>query len=337
MLIKRIFIFFLVVLAVVFCSSCLRQKKGFAYFSNKGIKVALVISGPINDSYWNLAAYSGLKRFQSDYKTTIAVVERVGLSEASEVFSVLAEKGYNLIIGHGYEYGFVLKRLAKKYAKTFFCVIGGEIKQDNNLCSFGFKDEQYGYLIGVAAGLNTTTNKVGIVVGKKVPSIERAIIGMRQGLRAVNPKADLVVSYVDSWDNVSKGKEAALAQINTGVDVVTHLADQGGIGVIRAAEDADISAVGAIVDQQDLAPTTVITSGIQDISQLVFLVCQYYKDAILESKVYRFGLRNQVIDLAPSRGNIDPTTETRINRIKEELIQMEIDDEMAKSMKNNRR
>lgn len=324
MFLKKLTIFFILVLFVFSSSSCVRQKKGFKHFNTKDMKVALVVSGPLNDSSWNLAAYSGLKRFQNDYKANISVVEKVNLTDSETVFSRLAENKFDLVIGVGYEYGIVLEKIAKFYPNTFFCILGGEVSQADNLCSFGFKDEQYGYLVGVIAGLNTATNKVGIVVGKKLPAIERTITGMRHGLRTVNPKADLVVSYLNSWNDIIKGKEAGIAQINTGVDVITHLADNGGIGVVKAAEDADISAIGAIIDQYDLAPTTVIISVIQDASQLVYLAGEFYREGNLQPKIYRFGLKNQVIDLAQSRGNIESTIETRINRIKAELAENEI-------------
>lgn len=202
------------------------------------------------------------------------------------------------------------------------------------MCSFNFKDEQYGYLVGAVAGLNTSTNKVGIVVGKKTPSIERTILGMRKGLRAVNPKADLVVSYINTWNDITKGKEAAQTQINTGVDVITHLADISGIGVLKAAEDADISAIGAIKDQHDLAPSTIILSGIQDGSQLVYLASEFYLDGTLEPVNYRFGLVHQVIDLTPSHGNVDPFTENKIEAVKKQLTDLEIAKETSRTSKN---
>lgn len=320
---KKVFALFLLILIIFSVPSCSVQKKGYQFFEKENLKIALVLAGPVNDSSWNSAAYNGLKRFQKDNKVEIAVVEKVSLSDAKKVFSELANRKFDLVIGHGYEYGFILKKLAQMFPEVFFCIIGGEFAQEPNVCSFSFKDEQYGYLVGVAAGLNTSTNKIGIVVGDKIPSIERTILGLRKGLKAVNPKADLVVSYINAWNDIPKGREAALTQINTGVDVITHLADASGIGVIKAAEDADISAIGAVIDQHDLAPTTVITSGIEDASQLVYLACQSYLEETLEPKLYRLGLRNQVIDLTPSYGNIDPTTETRINRIKSELIDLE--------------
>lgn len=321
---KKLVIFSLLIVVILPTISCSKTKKNAYNFNIKDIRVALVLPGPINDSYWNQAAYSGLKRFETDYRAKIAVVEKVNLSDAKEVFTSLADKDFNLILAHGYEYGKLLKKIAKLYPETFFCAIGGEVKQEPNLCSYNFRDEQYGYLVGIIAGLNTSTNKVGIVVGKKLPSIERAIIGMRNGLKSVNPKADLVVSYINTWDDINKGREAAVSQINTGVDIITHLADISGIGVIKAAEDADISAIGAIVDQHDLAPSTVIASGIEDASQLVYLVCEDYVEKILESKIYRYGLKNQVVDITPSYGNIDPTTETRINRIKSKITEQEV-------------
>ena len=321
---SRKFFILLFLSTIVACSfSCGHQKQSYKFLNKKKIKIALVLAGPINDSSWNKAAYKGLKRFQSDHNIDILLVENVSLADAKEVFSELADRKMDLVIGHGYEYGFILKKIARKYPETFFCCIGGEISQEPNLCSFQFKDEQYGYLIGLVAGLNTSTNKVGIVVGKTLPSIEKTIIGMRKGLKSVNPKADLVVSYINTWNDITKGREAGIAQINTGVDVITHLADISGIGVIKAAEEADISAIGAITDQHDLAPSTVITSGIEDGSQLLYLACETYWGKNLEAKVYGFGLKDQVIDLTPGYGNIDPTTETKINRLKDQLADLE--------------
>lgn len=323
MLLKKLPKFFLLCIIVAFSFSCSVQKESYKFLSKKKIKIALVLAGPINDSSWNEAAYKGLKRFQNDHRTDIAVVEKVSLADSKDVFSELADRKFDLIIGHGYEYGFILKKIARKYPETFFCCLGGEISMEPNLCSFKFKDEQYGYLIGLVAGLNTATNKVGIVVGKNVPSVERTITGMRKGLRSVNPKADLIVSYINTWSDIAKGREAGIAQINTGVDVITHLADVSGIGVIKAAEESDISVIGTITDQHDLAPTTVITSGIEDASQLVYLVCENYYEKILEPRTYSFGLKDQVIDLTPAYGNIDPTTETKINRLKDQLANLE--------------
>lgn len=323
---KKFFICFLLLVLIFINNSCAGNKVTYKFIT-KQMKVALVVSGPINDSSWNATAYSGLKRFQHDYGAEIAIVDKVKLSDAKEVFSALAERKFSLIIANGYKFRNVLKSVSRFYPATFFCVIGGEIAEEPNLCSFNFKDEQYGYLLGVVAGLNTSTNKIGIVVGDNMPSIERSIVGMRKGLKFVNPKADLVVSYINTWDDIGKGREAGIAQINTGVDVITHIADQAGIGVIRAAEESDITAIGAIVDQHDLAPSTVITSGIEDGSQLAYLACEYYIGKTLESKIYRFGLKDQIIDITPSYGNIDPTIETKINRIKSSLIDLEITQE----------
>lgn len=332
---KRLAAVAFLLLVVICIPSCSNQSTTYKFFNKKIIKIALVLSGPVNDSSWSTAAYNGLKRFQGDYKADIAVVEKVSLYESKDVFNSLAEKKYDFVIALGYKYGFILKKIARMYPETFFCVVGGEIARAPNLCSFGFNDEQYGYLLGVVSGLNTSTNRVGIVVGGKLPAIERTIAGMRKGLRAVNPKVDLVVSYIDTWGDIAKGRDAALEQINTGVDVITHLADASGIGVLKAAEESDISAIGAIVDQHDLAPGTIITSGIEDASQLVYIACEHYFGKILLPKIYHFGLKHQVVDIAPSYGNIDPTTETKINRVKNELADLEVEQsENSEKLKN---
>ena len=323
MSLKKLITFSFVCLLTIFSSSCGKQEIAYKFTNNKDLRIALVIPGPVNDSSWNYATYTGLKRFQTDYKCNISVIERVNLVDAKEVFLELAKRKFNLILANGYQYGALLKKVAQKYPDVFFIVIGGEAKQNPNLASFKFNDEQYGYLAGIVAGLNTSTNKVGIVVGKRIPTTERTIIGMREGLKSVNPKADLVVSYINSWKDIAKGKEAGIAQINTGIDVITHLADISGIGVIKAAEESDISVIGAITDQYDLAPTAVITSVIQDASQLVYLACENYYEKTIAPKIYSFGLKDQVIELAPSYGNIDPPIETKINRLKDQLADLE--------------
>lgn len=304
-------------------------------FNSKNPKIALVVSGALNDSTWNQSAYEGLKRFKGDHKNiTITVVERVDNDSAQEVLESLAKNKYDLVLAHGYNFSQIAKEVAQKNYSTFYCVIGGSVNAPPNLCSFNFKDDQYGYLLGIVAGLNTATNKVGIVVGKKLPSIERTIIGLRKGLKTVNPKADLVVSYIDTWSDTVKSRQAAINQINTGVDVITHLADTAGVGVIKAAEEADISAIGSIIDQHDIAPTTVIGSVIQDASQLAFLACEKYVEKTLTPLVYRFGLKDQVIDLSPTYGNIDPNTESRINKYKNYLLNIEVKQEEAAILEN---
>lgn len=333
---KKFYIISFLIFIFLASYSCSSVKTSYK-FNIKDTKVALVLPNAVNDSIINQAAYNGLKRFAEDYQGNISVVEKVSLADSKQIIKELAERKFDIIIVLGYEYGFIAKKIAKFYPDTFFCVVEGEVSEEPNLCSFNFKDEQYGYLIGSVAGINTSTNKVGIVVSRKTPAIERTILGMRKGLKAINPKVDLVVSYINSQNDINKGREAGVIQINNGVDVITHLADTSGVGVIKAAEDADISVIGAIVDQHDLAPTTVITSGIQDYSQLIYIICELYSEQSLEPKKYRFGLNNQIIDLAQTYGNIDPTSDTRINRIKAKLIDLEASQVAQKEQKEKRK
>ncbi|MBI1858424.1 MAG: BMP family protein [Candidatus Melainabacteria bacterium] len=333
---KYLYIFLFFSLLVLFCSSCIRKQE--FNFNTKNPQFVLILPGPINDSSLNEEAYKGLKRFKGDYGIVrIAAIEKVAVDELPNVVAGLIKLKYDYIIAHGYDYGSTLQKITRKYPDVFFCNIGGDKVQAPNLCTFNFKDEQYGYLVGVVAGLNTATNKVGIIVGGKTPSVERVIIGMRKGLRAVNPKADLVVSYINSWTDITKGKEAANTQINTGVDILTHLADRAGIGIIKAAEEADISVIGAIQDQHSIAPTTVINSGIEDASQLVYLACEHYIDKTLLPIDYRYGLKHQVVDLTPSHGNIDPSTENRISAIKRQLTDIEVRQDEIEENKKLRR
>jgi basic membrane protein A and related proteins len=115
---------------------------------------------------------------------------------------------------------------------------------------------QPAYLSGILAGGMTKSNIIGIVGGIPVPEVNRLINAFILGAQSVNPKVEAKVTYINSWFDPAAAKESALAQIAAGADVL--YAERA--GVIEAAAEKGVYAVGNMFDQQADAPDNVLTS-----------------------------------------------------------------------------
>lgn len=127
------------------------------------------------------------------------------------------------------------------------------------------------YLCGMIAGGMTKTNVVGVVGGYPVPEVNRIVNAFIDGAKAVNPDAKVIVTFINSWYDPAAAKEAALAQIDAGADIL--FAER--FGVIEAAVEKGLYSFGNMSDQYDLGPDSVITGPVWNMTPTVeYLVNQ---------------------------------------------------------------
>ena len=112
------------------------------------------------------------------------------------------------------------------------------------------------FLSGVLAGKMTETNTVGVVAGYPVESTNLNINGFIDGAKYVNPDIQAKVTFIESWFDPAKAREAAETQINTGADVIFAMM----FGPFEAVTEHGIYGVGIYVDQEYLAPESILTS-----------------------------------------------------------------------------
>lgn len=171
----------------------------------------------------------------------------------------------DLVIGDGFGNEDTVAKVARDNPKTAFAfgMPGGAV--DPNLSVFDNWIHEPAYLTGLIAGKLTQSNKVGVVAAMPIPEVNRIVNGFIQGVKEVNPNAEVKVSYINSFFDPAQAKEAALAQISAGADVL--YAER--FGVIEAAKEKGIPAFGSLTDQHELAPDTVVTSPIWDMRPTV--------------------------------------------------------------------
>jgi basic membrane protein A len=232
-----------------------------------GKRVAVLFPGLVDDQSWNQSGFEGLQRLE-ELGAEIAYTERVNQSQQVEVFRNYAQQGYDIIIGHGGEYMDAALQVAEEFPDLQFVVTNGN-QGAENVTSFTLSYRDMGILAGALAGLMTETNKLAIVAGQEIPVALGAVEGFREGVARVNPDAEVNVTYTGSWEDVDKAREAALALISDGADVVWHVLDAADAGVLSAAEDEGKMAIGLYGDQSALAPTAHIGAIMADASQLI--------------------------------------------------------------------
>jgi basic membrane protein A len=267
------------------------------------LKVAMILSGPINDAGWNQSAYEGLKEAETKYKVEGAYTENVAQPDQQSVIRDYADKGYGLVICHGFQFSDAVKAVAPSFPNVTFAVVNGDSFQEPNMLSFRFNTPETGFLAGAVAGLSTKTNTVAMIGGTKAPHIVDALKGFEAGAKYVNPNVNAITGFTESDTDVAKGKEMAMAMIEKGADVISCNANQVGLGVIDAAKNKNIKAIGYISDQNKVAPDTVIVSSIQSVNFMVMNIVSKKVNNDVKPAVYLSGYNDGAIYLSDWHGN----------------------------------
>jgi basic membrane protein A and related proteins len=266
----------------------------------KKIKVALLLPGTINDNGWNAKAYTGLTLIEKDLGAEVAYTEKVAQSDQEEVFRNYANQGYEVLIGHGFQFGDAAKRVAKDFPNVKFLITSTDISQEPNLASTNTSPIQMGFLEGVVAGLATKANNVGIVGGQEIPPIISAVQGFEAGIKYINPNAKVTTTMTGDFDDAVKAKEAAKALIDKGADVVILDADQAGLGVIEACKERGVYAVSSVSVQHELAPDTVLGSGTFAIPKAMEAVVRHVMDGDFKAQFYDLGINDDAVSFVPN-------------------------------------
>jgi basic membrane protein A and related proteins len=269
-------------------------------------RVALLTPGSVSDAGWNAAAYDGLQLIKNKLGAEIALVQTRSPADFEDGFRDFASRGFNLIFAHGYEYTDAAINVARDFPKVYFVVSSGS-QFSRNVASLSFKFDQAAYAEGVLAGGVTKTGIVGAIGGIELPSIRLTFEGFKRGFLSVRPKGRMLISYIGKFDDVGAAKEAALAQISQGADLIVHDADAAGLGVFQAAAQAHILAFGAIRNQNDVVAGVVLASAVTSTAQAFLRIATEVQDNQFRPAMIEFGMEDGMVKVV-----LNPKLESRI-------------------------
>jgi basic membrane lipoprotein Med (substrate-binding protein (PBP1-ABC) superfamily) len=207
---------------------------------------------------WDGVIHSALEAEEQAGRIQYDFVDAIGYAgDMERVLGEIAEQDQPAIIfGDAFGNEEAVRRVAANFPETAFVFGSGGGPSDPNLSVFDNWIHEPAYLAGMLAGGLTETDVLGVVGGFPVPEVNRITNAFIAGARETNEDVEVKVTFINSWFDPAAAKEAALAQIDTGADVL--YAER--FGVIEAAQEEELLAVGNMSDQQGLAPGNVVTS-----------------------------------------------------------------------------
>lgn len=264
----------------------------------ESLKVALCVTGAVNDMGWCQSAYDGLKLLEEKYGAEIAYTENIQAADMVAAFTDYAANGYDIVIGHGFQFGDPALEVGAQYPDTKFICVEADASADN-VASYVMKCEEGGYIEGILAAHMTESNKIGFIGPIEGASLIKIMNGFEDGAKSVNPDIEVQTAWTGSFTDTALAKEAAQAMIDGGVDFIAHDANECGNGAIAAAQEAGIYATGDSYDQHELAPETVLTSSMYHVPVLIEAAYNDIVNGEFKGEVKYLGMAEGVVEMAP--------------------------------------
>jgi basic membrane protein A len=232
--------------------------------SAKELTIALLTDALFGDAGWGAFGYNAAQALNSKYGHEVDFKDDVPIPDIETTLRDYAAGGYDMIIAQGFEWGDPAIKVGKDYPNTKFVVLTG-LANSTNVASIFPRQQEGAYLLGALAAMMSKTGVIGFIGGERYPSLINVYEGYKQGAKAIDNNIEVLDTYLNDWDSPEKGNEAAMSQINKGADLLLHVADTSGHGVIQAAKEKGVYAFGAVSDQNILAPNTVLSSFVLDV------------------------------------------------------------------------
>lgn len=261
---------FVVLMVAALLAGC--ASGGAAGAKSDKLKVFGAFATPIQES-WDGAIHNALNSQKDAGTIDYTYTENIGYSGDMEriLRQVAEQQKPDLIVGDAFGNEEAVRAVAADFPNIAFAFGSSYGPTGTNLSVFDNWIQEPAYLCGMIAGGVTKSNTIGVVAAMPIPEVDRLVNAFIAGAKEVNPNVKVLVSFINSFYDPAAAKEAALAQIDGGADVLYAERD----GVIDAAAEKGILAFGNMADQNSLAPKTVITGPVWDMTPTIeYLVSQ---------------------------------------------------------------
>lgn len=293
----------------------------------EGLKVALLLSGAANDQGWNQTAYEGAQKACEKYGYELAYTENLEVADISAAFADYASAGYDVVIGHGYEFGDPALEVAETYPDTKFICTEADASADN-VASYVMACEQTAYVEGIIAASTSESGKLGAIGPIPGDSLVKIINGYEDGAKSVNPDIEVQTAWTNSFVDTQLAQEAAKAMIDNDVDVIKHCANACGNGAMTAAVEAGIWCQCDSYDQSSLAPDNILDSAIYNLDVVIDTALGSVADGSFEGDVYNLGMADGAVEVLLSDNlsdDVKATAQDAIDKIISGELEVERD------------
>lgn len=248
------------------------------------IKVAGIYTQPLQQK-WDARLHLALQTAADAGEIDYVYSEKVANTDYVRVLREYAESGVNLVVGEAFGISREVHKVADDYPDIAFLMGDSFGEYGSNMSVFDNYIHEPCYLMGMIAGSMTKTNKIGMVGGYPIGEVNRLFHAFMAGALAVNPAAQFKVSFIGSWYDPPKAKEAAFAQVEAGVDVL--YAERA--GVVDASREKGILAFGNVNDmnKEENGTDVVVTSALWHMESAINNAISKVKDGSFKAENYK--------------------------------------------------
>ena len=323
---KKIIGLGLVAVAALGLAACARGGRGGSSADSK-VKAAIVTdTGGVDDKSFNQSAWEGLQAWGKANKlkkdSGFTYFQSGSESDFATNMSSAQSQGYNLIFGVGFALHDAVADAAKEHEDVNYVIIDDVIKDQKNVESVLFADNEGAYLAGIAAAMQSKTIEAGFTAGAK----------------SVKPDIDVQVQYAESFSDAAKGTTIASTMYASGVDVIYQAAGGTGTGVFTAAKDVnekldadsdkkvwvigvdrDQTAEGDYTSSDKKKSNFVLTSTIKQVGTVVKDIAngQVKGDKFEGGKTKTYGIKDGGVDIVTS--NLPSDIKDAVEKAKEQI------------------
>lgn len=207
---------------------------------------------------WDGAIHAALEQAAAAGTIEYKHVDNLSTSDAMErsLRDIAHDAQPDAIIGDAFAAEEAVRNVAQEFPGIPFSFGSGEQPTGPNVSVFDNWMQDPAWVAGIVAGGITKSETIGVVAAMPIPEVNRIVNAFVGGVKEVNPKATVKVSFINTFFDPAAAKQAAEAQIAAGADVLFAERD----GVIAAAKEANLPVIGMMVDQKSEAPKNVVTS-----------------------------------------------------------------------------
>lgn len=299
-------------------------------------KVAMVTdTGGVDDKSFNQSAWEGLQKFGKDNDlkkgTDFKYLQSSSPSDYAPNLNSLIREKYDLVYGIGFLMAQDIQKVAKQQPNGQLALVD-MVVPEKNVASITFKEHEGSFLVGLIAGMQTKSNKVGFVGGVDSELIKKFENGFKAGVKTANPKAEIFVQYAGDFNKAEKGQAIANTFYGKGADIIYHAAGGTGKGVFTEAKNRKkngekVWVIGVDRDQhQEGMPEDVtLTSMVKRVDTAVEEVSKQTKEGKFPGgKVVEFGLDEDGVGIAPHKDNVSKDALAKVDEYKKKIQDGEV-------------
>ncbi|HSN33883.1 MAG TPA: BMP family ABC transporter substrate-binding protein [Ideonella sp.] len=306
--------------ALVLSSPLALAAPGRAWSQAAVLNVGFVYVSPIGEAGWTFQHDLGRRAMEralgARVKTTVVESVPEG-ADAERVMRDLATQGCKLIFATSFGYLEPALKVAADFPDVRFEHCGG-YKSAPNLGTYNARYYEGRYLAGLAAGQASARGVAGYVAGFPVPEVIQGINAFALGMRAVNARAEVHVLWLDTWFDPARERDAALALVGRGADVLTN--HSASPAVAQAAEAKGVAFCGYQSDMRGFAPTTQLTSVVHDWGGYYARVVEEVLAGRWTNRPVWGGIADGFIRMAPFGPRVSAPTAALVGRREAEIV-----------------